>query len=75
VSESYLVVNRVNGDQLPPPLLKAIDEHHLKLAGLIPADPAVNNLDAIGEPIVKLPEDAPIRRSLEKILTTVDGGL
>jgi CO dehydrogenase maturation factor len=75
VSESYLVVNRVNGDQLPPPLLKAIEEHHLKLAGLIPADPAVNNLDAMGEPIVKLPEDAPMRRSLEKILTTVDGGL
>jgi CO dehydrogenase maturation factor len=75
VGAVYLVVNRVNGDSLPEPLLKAIDEYNLKLAGLIPTDPAVNELDALGEPIVKLPEDAPIRRSLEAILSAVNGGL
>lgn len=70
-----LVVNRVNGDSLPEPLVKAIEDHNLKLGGLIPADPAVNELDALGEPIVKLPEDAPARRSLEALLASVNGGL
>jgi CO dehydrogenase nickel-insertion accessory protein CooC1 len=71
----YLVVNRVNGDTLPEPLLKAIEEHKLNLAGIIPADPAVNELDALGEPLVKLPEEAPVRRSLDAILASVDGAL
>jgi CO dehydrogenase maturation factor len=75
VGDVYLIVNRVNGDTLPEPLLSAIQEHNLKLAGLIPADPAVNELDALGEPIVKLPADAPIRRTLEAILASVNGGL
>ena len=74
VGDVYLIVNRVMGDTLPEPLMKAIEEHKLKLAGLIPADPAVNELDALGLPIVTLPDDAPIRRSLEAILKSVNGG-
>jgi CO dehydrogenase maturation factor len=74
VGAAYLIVNRVSGDQLPSALLEAIEEQHLKLVGLIPADATVNELDAVGEPLVKLPEDAPIRRSLETILTAINGG-
>ncbi len=75
VGATYLIVNRVNGDALPEPLMEAIEEYKLTLAGLIPADPAVNELDALGEPIVRLPEDAPIRRSLAVILASLNGGL
>jgi CO dehydrogenase maturation factor len=75
IGAAYLIVNRVNGDQLPEPLMAAIKEHKLELAGLIPADPAVNELDGLGEPIVKLPEDAVSRRSLEAILSSLNGGL
>jgi CO dehydrogenase maturation factor len=75
VGAAYLIVNRVNGEQLPEPLLKAIEEHKLKLAGLVPLDPAVGELDAQGEPIVKLAKDAPARRSLTAILAAMDGGL
>jgi CO dehydrogenase maturation factor len=72
VGEAYLVVNRVSGDRLPEPLVTAIKEQKLALAGLIPADPAVSDLDAMGEPIVKLPADAPSRRSLEAILAALN---
>jgi CO dehydrogenase maturation factor len=75
VGAVHLIVNRVNGDALPAPLLEAIADRNLKLAGLIPADPAVNELDALGKPIVMLPADAPSRRSLEAILASVDGGV
>jgi CO dehydrogenase maturation factor len=75
VGSVCLVVNRVNGDALPEPLRKAIEEHNLNLVGLLPADPAVNELDALGEPLVKLPPDSPMRRSLEEILAALDGDL
>jgi CO dehydrogenase maturation factor len=75
VGAVHLIVNRVNGDRLPEPLAKAIQEHGLNLAGLIPADPAVNELDALGEPIVKLPLDSASRSSLESILASVNGAL
>ena len=45
------------------------------VAALLPADAAVNELDALGEPIVRLPEDAPMRRTLEATLASLDGGL
>ena len=77
VGAAYLIVNRVMGDQLTEPLQKAIAEHKLKLAGLIPLDPAVGALDAQGEPIIRLSRDAPARRSLEAILAALpaSGGL
>ncbi len=75
VGAAYLIVNRVEGQTLPPSLLEAIAEHKLTLAGLIPADPAIARLDAQGEPIVRLPPEAPSRRSLEAILAAVGGGL
>ena len=75
VGSVYLIINRVNGEVLPEPLMKAVKDHNLRLAGLIPSDPGVNALDAMGEPIVNLPEDAPIRSSLEAILASLNGGL
>lgn len=75
VGDVYLIVNRVVGDRLSEPLMKAIEEQNLNLVGLIPADPAVNELDALGEPIIRLPEDALVRRSLEAILQSVNGGV
>ena len=75
VGETYLIVNRVNGETLPEPLNKAIEEHKLRLAGVIPTDPNVNELDAMGQAIVQLPEDAPSRQALDSILAALNGGL
>jgi len=75
VGAAYLIVNRVNGDRLPESLLQAVGDQRLRLAGLIPADPAIGDLDAKGEPIVRLAEQAPARRALAAILASLDGGL
>ena len=74
VGETYLIVNRVIGDTLSQPLMEAIGQYNLRLAGLVPADSAVTELDALGEPIVKLPADAPSRLSLDAILDSLNGG-
>jgi CO dehydrogenase maturation factor len=70
-----LIVNRVGGEALPAALARAIEDQKLVLAGLVPADPAVGELDARGEPIVWLPPDAPSRISLERILGALNGAL
>jgi CO dehydrogenase maturation factor len=75
VGTTCLIVNRVNGTSLPEPLMKVIEEQKLQLAGLIPADPKVNELDALGQAIVGLPDDAPSRRALDAILASLNGGL
>jgi CO dehydrogenase maturation factor len=74
VGTAVLIVNRVRGDSLPEPLTQAIEENQLKLAGLVPEDERVADLDAVGEPIVRLPADAPSRRALGAILVSLDGG-
>jgi len=75
VGASYLIVNRAPGDTLPEPLRKAVEEQRLTLAGLIPADPEVVELEARGEPIVTLRGDASSREALTAILASLNGGL
>jgi CO dehydrogenase maturation factor len=73
-----LVVNRVmsgNGDepQLAPPLQQIIADNNLQLLGLILQDPAVAEFDALGKPLAELPPDAPVRKRVEEIITSIDG--
>lgn len=75
VGAVHLIVNRVLGDGLPKALAALVGEKRLSLAGLVPADPKVAELDALGEPIVRLPLDSPSRVAVERILAAVDAGL
>jgi CO dehydrogenase maturation factor len=73
-----LVVNRVmggNGDepQLAPPLQQIIADNNLQLLGLIPLDLTVAEFDALGKPLVEMPPDAPVRKRVEEIITSIDG--
>jgi CO dehydrogenase maturation factor len=68
VQQIMLIVNRVQGE-LPPPLKEAIDELDIDVAALIPADESVNQLDALGHPLVQLDGDSPAYQAVE-ILTT-----
>jgi len=78
VGEQYLIVNRVpvdeNGEpRMPEPLLKAIGEQGLELAGLIPADPLVAEFDALGKPVGDIPADSATRRAFDKIVASIPG--
>ena len=68
-----LVVNRVVGDELPKPLLDAIEGMGIELAGTIPADPNVNELDAWGRPLVELSSDSPAAVSIWQIVENYVG--
>ena len=66
VDQVYLVVNRVNGD-LSPQVQEAIRGQGLKLLALVPSDPAVEELDARGRPIVELPPGSPVREAVRDL--------
>lgn len=76
VGEQYLIVNRVpvgeNGEpRLPEPLLKAIEEQGLNLAGLMPVDLVVAEFDALGKPVGDVPADSATRRAFDKIMASI----
>ncbi len=64
VRRKMLILNRVAGD-LPGPLQEAVDELDLELGAVIPADDKVNELDALGRPLIQLNGDSPSYREIE----------
>ena len=48
-------------------LMDAIEEMGIELAGMIPADSSVNELDAWGRPLVELSHDSPAASSIWQI--------
>jgi len=61
-----LVVNMVE-DGLPPAVEKAIAEGGLEIYGTIPRDPLVAEYDALGKPLVDLPQEAPVSKGVARL--------
>jgi CO dehydrogenase maturation factor len=70
VHQKMLVLNRVAGE-LPEPLQEAIDAMDLQLESVIPADPKVNELDALGKPLTQLTSDSPAFREIETLIEKI----
>lgn len=70
VHRKLLVLNRVLGDT-PPTLEKAISKLDVELAPVILADSRINELDAIGEPIINLNGDSPAFKAVEQITADI----
>lgn len=68
IRQAYLVVNRVTGP-LSETLTQAMQQIDLPLAGLIPADPLVADLDAEGRPLTELPPESATVQAATAILT------
>jgi len=70
VQDTKLIINRVT-EELPPPLQEAIDELGIEVVARIPADPEVNRMDAIGEPLIKLNSDSPAWSTINAMVTKI----
>lgn len=66
VKKTMLVINRTQGEA-PAPLQAVIDDLGLEIAGTIPADGRVNELDAYGLPLMHLDGDSPALRAIEEM--------
>ena len=67
-------LNRVPGGDianLPPEIPATIEQQGLKLVAVLPSDPAVGALDAVGRPIIDLPPQSPLRQAVEALVSSV----
>jgi CO dehydrogenase maturation factor len=58
VHDTYLVINRADGD-VPLPMKQEIEKLGLRLLGTLPQDRSVTEFDMIGTPLVDISEDSP----------------
>jgi len=63
-----LVVSRVR-DGLPENLRRLAEEANLELAGVVPEDPLIVELDEEGKPLVELPAESVARQAVEDIVS------
>jgi CO dehydrogenase maturation factor len=70
VHHIWLILNRVQ-TTIPEPLQSAIDELGLEQCVIIPADPRVNELDALGQPLIQLNGDSPALRAVEALTQVI----
>ena len=63
-----LIVNRAPGGKLNDGTLEEIKNQGLDLLGVVPHNDQVYEYDCDGKPMVTLPQDSPVRRSLNEII-------
>ena len=66
IHHRLLILNRVVGD-LPAPLQEAIDKLDVEVGAVIPADTKINELDALGKPLINLNGESPALRAIDKL--------
>lgn len=67
VGQAGLVINRVSGG-LSAELAERAAQLGIPLLGLLPEDPAIARLDALGEPLISLDKTSAIYRAIEDML-------
>jgi CO dehydrogenase maturation factor len=70
VHQSWLVINRMLGT-LPAPMQEFLDNTAIELGAIIPSDPAVNELDAYGKPLIQLNGDSPAYQAVDALTEKV----
>ncbi|MBL7198763.1 MAG: AAA family ATPase [Anaerolineae bacterium] len=67
IDKLYLVVNRVIGDHLAPPLAAAVAKIGVELTGTIPNDLVMSEFEFSGRPLIELPRDSPVVQAVFRI--------
>jgi CO dehydrogenase maturation factor len=66
IRHRMLILNRVVGE-LPEPLQEAIGKLDVEVGAVIPADPQINELDALGKPLINLNGESPAQREIRNL--------
>ena len=67
-----LIINRAPGGVLNAGTKEEIEKQGLTLLGIVPQDETVYDFDCDGTPIVKLPEDSPVRKAIRDIVDKLE---
>lgn len=70
--EMGLIINRAPEGKLNEGTKDEISKQGLKLLGIVPQDNTVYEYDCDGKPMVSLPENSPVRKALESIISEIN---
>jgi CO dehydrogenase maturation factor len=73
VGQTYLVVNRLAGSQLPGPLKSGIDSLGVPFLGIIPEDETLLTFEFSGRPLVELGNESPVYQAVARMMKQVLG--
>lgn len=64
IANTYLVVNRLQGEAVPAPLAERIAALDIPLLGTVPASEAMAEFEFSGRPLVELGDDSPVYQAV-----------
>jgi CO dehydrogenase maturation factor len=73
VGQTYLIVNRLAGSEIPMPLKAAIDSIGVPLLGVIPEDETLRAFEFSGRPLVELGDESPVYQAVEQMMRKIAG--
>jgi len=73
VGHVHLLLNRLPGPEIPPPLQDFIDTIDVPLLGVIPEDETLREFEFSGRPLVELGDESPVYRAVAEMVEEVVG--
>jgi CO dehydrogenase maturation factor len=70
IDNTYLVINRLPG-QMPPALIKQVEQMDIPLLGSIQADQELTEFEFSGRPLVQLGDDSPVYQAVARMMGTI----
>lgn len=71
VGHTHLILNRLPGGEIPPPLKAAIDSTGVPLLGVIPEDHTLREFEFSGRPLVELGDQSPVYRAVAEMMARI----
>lgn len=68
IKQAHLIVNRLPGGQIPPPLKAFIDTIGVPLLGAVPDDSTLREFEFSGRPLVDLGDESPVYRAVADMI-------
>ncbi len=68
IENVYLVLNRVPGGEVPPPLRDEIEKVGVPFLGTIPSDETLMTFEFSGRPLIDLGDDSPVYRAVAAMM-------
>jgi len=68
IENTYLILNRLEGDTIPAPLQERIEALDIPLLGIVPSDDDLMAFEFSGRPLVELGDDSPVYRAVAAMM-------
>lgn len=73
VGQTHLIINRLPGGEIPPPLRSLTESIGVPLLGTVPEDQAVLEFEFSGRPLVELEDASPLYQAIKAMIGQVIG--